>query len=366
MRNLDLTQNESCPAEAFREAWLLKQSNMDAATPRVDCVAMRPGRCVGALQMVPAISISDGLPNQYAPLAMIIIVDMVVMAMEDLAKHRGDRRTNQQTTSILSGQPGSAANPSGTKVTAQKPRRINFLNGVSTSEMVSEWKAYGPFEMRKISKAPYQSPKTRRRALMTASNDSIAATTADKTAVEWREGTWADVKVGDIVRVRNREAFPADLLLLHSSSGPQCWVNTKPLDGETDIKLRVAPPAVTQLFGDFGAASDPPASELRRRLGGQVALEEPNDKVNDVTAELWLAASSSPALLNEESCLLRGCQLRNTDWVLGLVLECGPETKSGFKGKNKRERLKAGHSTSMVNAQVRRRSRDGLPDRPPA
>ena len=54
--------------------------------------------------------------------------------------------------------------------------------------------------------------------------------------------TWAQVKVGDVVRVMEREAFPADLVLLRGSDPPgQCWVNTKPLDGESDMKLRLAP-----------------------------------------------------------------------------------------------------------------------------
>jgi phospholipid-transporting ATPase len=49
------------------------------------------------------------------------------------------------------------------------------------------------------------------------------------------------VEVGDVVRVRNRDTFPADLLLLASSLGGQAWVNTKPVDGESDVKLRLAP-----------------------------------------------------------------------------------------------------------------------------
>jgi len=37
--------------------------------------------------------------------------------------------------------------------------------------------------------------------------------------------TWADVRAGDVVRVRSRQAFPADLLLLRGSDPPgQCWV----------------------------------------------------------------------------------------------------------------------------------------------
>ena len=57
----------------------------------------------------------------------------------------------------------------------------------------------------------------------------------------WRTLTWREVEVGDVVRVRNRDTFPADLLLLASSLGGQAWVNTKPVDGESDVKLRLAP-----------------------------------------------------------------------------------------------------------------------------
>ena len=59
-------------------------------------------------------------------------------------------------------------------------------------------------------------------------------------AVVETKGTWAEVRVGDVVRVQSREAFPSDLLLLRGSDPPgQCWVNTKPLDGESDLKLRL-------------------------------------------------------------------------------------------------------------------------------
>ncbi len=53
--------------------------------------------------------------------------------------------------------------------------------------------------------------------------------------------TWADVRVGDIVRIHNRQVFPSDLVLISTSDAQQptnCFVNTKSLDGETDNKLR--------------------------------------------------------------------------------------------------------------------------------
>ena len=70
----------------------------------------------------------------------------------------------------------------------------------------------------------------------------IAKDASDAQGVIERPATWADVQVGDVVRVRNKEAFPADMVLLRGSDPPgTCWVSTKALDGESDMKLRLAP-----------------------------------------------------------------------------------------------------------------------------
>ena len=139
---------------------------------------------------------------------------------------------------------------------------------------------------------------------------------------------WSAVQVGDVVRVKSRETFPADLLLLRASDPPgQCWVNTKPLDGETDSKLRVAPKPFLKLLEPV--ESFQPAN-LRRILAGHLKCEDPNDKVNDITAQLCLDDGSPPAILSEDNFLLRGCQLRNTDWVLALVVTTGVQTKISY------------------------------------
>ena len=162
--------------------------------------------------------------------------------------------------------------------------------------------------------------------VLTAADELDAA---DGAADVFQTKTWNEVKAGDVVRVYSRESFPADLLLLRGadpSSPGQCWVNTKPLDGETDTKLRLAPKLIASLLHDEASCAP---RELRAKLRGFVRCEEPNDKVNDITAQLCLEGQPR-VLLSEDNFLLRGCQLRNTEWVLGLVVSCGVHTKIHF------------------------------------
>ena len=47
--------------------------------------------------------------------------------------------------------------------------------------------------------------------------------------------TWADIKVGDIVKVEKDDEVPADLLLI-SAPNDIVFVSTMNLDGETNLK----------------------------------------------------------------------------------------------------------------------------------
>lgn len=50
-----------------------------------------------------------------------------------------------------------------------------------------------------------------------------------------------DIKVGDVIRVKEEESFPCDLVLLSSSYiDGKCYLTTANLDGETNYKVRKA------------------------------------------------------------------------------------------------------------------------------
>ena len=50
---------------------------------------------------------------------------------------------------------------------------------------------------------------------------------------------WTDVRVGNVIVVRDDELFPADLMCLYSALAEKvCFIKTTNLDGETNLKIR--------------------------------------------------------------------------------------------------------------------------------
>ncbi|KAI6101652.1 hypothetical protein EDD16DRAFT_1648774 [Pisolithus croceorrhizus] len=144
---------------------------------------------------------------------------------------------------------------------------------------------------------------------------------------QWERTLWKKLEVGDIVLLRENEQVPADIVVL-STSDPNglCYVETKNLDGETNLKVRKALRAASSLGSEeeiekasFVLDSEPPHQNLY--------LYNAVLRYNDSTTG---EPRREGVTINE--LLLRGCTVRNTTWIIGLVAFTGPDTKIYLNG----------------------------------
>ncbi|KAK2514572.1 Atp8b1 [Columba livia] len=150
---------------------------------------------------------------------------------------------------------------------------------------------------------------------------------------------WKDIKVGDILRLKKNTFVPADILLL-SSSEPNslCYVETAELDGETNLKFKMALEVTHRYLQGESAMAD---------FNGLIECEEPNNRLDKFTGTLfWRNTSYS---LDADKILLRGCKIRNTDFCHGLVIFAGADTKiMKNSGKTRFKRTKIDSLTNYM------------------
>ncbi|XP_070043324.1 phospholipid-transporting ATPase 3-like isoform X4 [Nicotiana tomentosiformis] len=138
----------------------------------------------------------------------------------------------------------------------------------------------------------------------------------------WVSVPWKKLQVGDIVRlailvqVKQDQFFPADLLVL-ASTNPDgvCYTETANLDGETNLKIRKA------LEKTWDYVTPDKVSEFK----GEVQCEQPNNSLYTFAGNLIIQKQTLP--LGPNQLLLRGCSLRNTEYIVGAVIFSGHETK---------------------------------------
>ena len=137
---------------------------------------------------------------------------------------------------------------------------------------------------------------------------------------KFQQKKWADIKVGDLVKVTKDEEIPADLLIVKAPKDI-VFVSTMNLDGETNLK-------------DRELALDP--KDMKdKKLGdliGKIECDVPN-----ASLEKWdgnLSAFNKKEALQIKNLVLRGTMLKNTEYVVGVAVYVGADTKI-FKNSKK-------------------------------
>jgi magnesium-transporting ATPase (P-type)/class 3 adenylate cyclase len=133
---------------------------------------------------------------------------------------------------------------------------------------------------------------------------------------------------GDIIRLRDHDSCPADIVLLSVTNstgglGSAAYVETASLDGETNLKTRFP------LNGIDKVVTDP---SHFASLQGTLECEAPNARLYHFEGRMriqGLTSTAPPEVISIENSniLLRGMVLRNTARAVGIVVYAGHDTK---------------------------------------
>lgn len=220
---------------------------------------------IAILQFFPIFStISPGLV--LFPLLVVMTFTAIKDAYEDVKRHNADRAVNQSTVLILAGSAWHNPNP-------MKRKQRTFVRGTRVSD-------------------------------------------DDDSPLHWRPYLWEDLRVGDIVKLKNDQSVPADILLCSSSEDNDlAFIETKNLDGETSLKSRHSVPLLSSLR----------APDDFHDVSFQVHCDRPDPNMFKLGASVHKGSERAPVDIS--MTLLRGTVLRNTQWAVGVVLFTGRDTK---------------------------------------
>ena len=145
----------------------------------------------------------------------------------------------------------------------------------------------------------------------------------------YRNNNWIDIssgnlEIGEIVLVDQDEFFPADLVLLDSPL-PEgiCFIETGSLDGEKTLKQK-NPPAL--LPGRF-CKGDQYIEKFE--MEGECICDQPNPELYFLNGKIStkLNGESIKFPIDQKQLLLKGAKLKNTKWIIGLIIYTGHNCK---------------------------------------
>ncbi len=154
------------------------------------------------------------------PLAIVISISLAQEGAADMKRHKSDRDTNNFQCVVLRREEG---------LEEGARRDTTIMNG--NSVVVG---------LRNEVSFTLSAKKTNRKTIDL--NDNRNSVPDELVSIAFACIRRMDINTGEIVLVKNREMVPADIILLASSGeNGAAYIETSPIDGETNLKLRTCP-----------------------------------------------------------------------------------------------------------------------------
>ncbi|KAJ6317271.1 hypothetical protein OIU76_012919 [Salix suchowensis] len=132
---------------------------------------------------------------------------------------------------------------------------------------------------------------------------------------QFQQKKWKDIQVGEIIKIQANDTLPCDMVLLSTSdSTGVAYVQTINLDGESNLKTRYAKQETLSKIPE------------KEKISGLIKCEKPNRNIYGFQANMDI--DGKRLSLGPSNIILRGCELKNTSWAIGVAVYCGRETKA--------------------------------------
>lgn len=140
-----------------------------------------------------------------------------------------------------------------------------------------------------------------------------------------------NLQVGNIVLLESDSAIPADIVVLSTSHEEHiCYIETSNLDGETNLKIRSSLPETASIFeGELDLAM----RMIHKLDGGELNSEHPNNRLYTYEGSLKLKGHPKATPIDNGNILLRGSTVKNTKWLIGVIVFTGIDTKLMMNSK---------------------------------
>ena len=168
----------------------------------------------------------------------------------------------------------------------------------------------------------------------------------------YRNNSWIDVEsgnleMGEIVVVDQDEIFPADLVLFDSPL-PEgiCFIETGSLDGEKTLKQKNPSPLT------IGKFSQDEKYLEKINIEGNCFCDQPNPELYFLNGKIEanLNGNYLKFPIDQKQLLLKGAKLKNTKWIIGLVIYTGHNCK--IMKNSKEPRVKYSTVETIMNKRL--------------
>ena len=109
--------------------------------------------------------------------------------------------------------------------------------------------------------------------------------------------TWESIAIGDVIKISNNEFIPADCVIVSSSEqNGVCYIETKSIDGETNLKYKKANTNINAYYVNSNSNSNITDEERLMKFNGcKIKTQLPNEHIYEFSGKTLVGLYSQSA-----------------------------------------------------------------------